>query len=77
MLIDIHVRKDDGSPGPMIASIVTPVSVLSVDPVSRAHAERLGLAIAGKGHEPYQDVGGIKHPFDDAQMAREQLRRHA
>ena len=35
------------------------------------------VLIAGKGHEPYQDVGGIKHPFDDAQMAREQLRRHA
>ena len=35
------------------------------------------VLIAGKGHEPYQDVAGVKHPFDDAQHACEQLRRHA
>ncbi|MDE2407696.1 MAG: UDP-N-acetylmuramoyl-L-alanyl-D-glutamate--2,6-diaminopimelate ligase [Xanthomonadaceae bacterium] len=35
------------------------------------------ILIAGKGHEPYQDVGGVRHPFDDAQQARAQLRRRA
>lgn len=35
------------------------------------------VLIAGKGHEPYQDVDGIKHPFEDAAVARECLRRHA
>ncbi len=35
------------------------------------------VLIAGKGHEPYQDVAGVKHPFDDAQIARALLRRRA
>ncbi|HRO63956.1 UDP-N-acetylmuramoyl-L-alanyl-D-glutamate--2,6-diaminopimelate ligase [Thermomonas sp.] len=35
------------------------------------------ILIAGKGHEPYQDVGGVKHPFEDAAVARECLRRRA
>ncbi len=29
------------------------------------------LLIAGKGHETGQTIGGITHPFDDAQVARE------
>ena len=48
----------------------------------RAAAIRLavGLArpgdvvlIAGKGHEPYQEIGGVKLPFDDRAVAREAL----
>ena len=26
------------------------------------------LLIAGKGHEKYQDVKGVKHPFDDVEV---------
>ncbi len=29
------------------------------------------LLIAGKGHEKYQDINGIKHPFDDLAIAKE------
>lgn len=29
------------------------------------------VVIAGKGHEPYQDVQGVKHPFDDRRVARQ------
>lgn len=29
------------------------------------------VLIAGKGHEKYQDVKGVKHPFDDKQVLRE------
>jgi UDP-N-acetylmuramoyl-L-alanyl-D-glutamate--2,6-diaminopimelate ligase len=28
------------------------------------------ILIAGKGHEPYQEVAGVKHPFDDLLVAR-------
>ena len=31
------------------------------------------ILIAGKGHEDYQDVGGVKHPFVDAVHAAEAL----
>jgi UDP-N-acetylmuramoyl-L-alanyl-D-glutamate--2,6-diaminopimelate ligase len=23
------------------------------------------ILVAGKGHEPYQEIHGVKHPFDD------------
>lgn len=29
------------------------------------------LLIAGKGHEKYQDINGVKHPFDDKQVLNE------
>ena len=28
------------------------------------------ILIAGKGHEPYQDVQGVKHHFDDHEEVR-------
>ena len=47
----------------------------------RAIARAVALArpgdfviIAGKGHEPHQEIGGTKHPFDDRLVAREALR---
>jgi UDP-N-acetylmuramoyl-L-alanyl-D-glutamate--2,6-diaminopimelate ligase len=33
------------------------------------------LLIAGKGHEKYQQIGDRVLPFDDAEVAREALRR--
>lgn len=29
------------------------------------------ILIAGKGHEDYQEIRGIKHHFDDAEVVRE------
>jgi len=29
------------------------------------------ILVAGKGHETYQEINGIKHPFDDRQIIRE------
>jgi len=37
--------------------------------------ERDVVLIAGKGHEAYQEISGVKLPFDDAQVARELLVR--
>lgn len=31
------------------------------------------ILVAGKGHEPYQDIGGEKRPFDDVHYARRAL----
>jgi len=33
--------------------------------------------VAGKGHEDYQEVLGVRHPFDDAQVARAALLERA
>jgi len=33
------------------------------------------VLIAGKGHETYQEIGGQRLPFDDAEVARAILRR--
>jgi UDP-N-acetylmuramoyl-tripeptide--D-alanyl-D-alanine ligase len=31
------------------------------------------VLIAGKGHEPYQEIAGVRHPFDDLAVARDVL----
>jgi UDP-N-acetylmuramoyl-L-alanyl-D-glutamate--2,6-diaminopimelate ligase len=31
------------------------------------------VIIAGKGHETYQEIKGVKHSFDDRVVAREVL----
>jgi UDP-N-acetylmuramoyl-L-alanyl-D-glutamate--2,6-diaminopimelate ligase len=31
------------------------------------------ILVAGKGNEKYQEVKGVKHPFDDLQMLKENL----
>ena len=33
------------------------------------------LVIAGKGHEPYQEIRGVRHPFSDLDAARVAMRR--
>lgn len=43
--------------------------------IAQALPEDLVL-IAGKGHEDYQEIAGVKLPFSDHQVAREALKRH-
>jgi UDP-N-acetylmuramoyl-L-alanyl-D-glutamate--2,6-diaminopimelate ligase len=55
---------------------------VEVDPDRRSAIEtaiaRAGrgdvVLIAGKGHEPGQEVAGVVHPFDDREVARAALR---
>jgi UDP-N-acetylmuramoyl-L-alanyl-D-glutamate--2,6-diaminopimelate ligase len=35
------------------------------------------VLIAGKGHEPYQEIAGVRHPFADAEHAARALERRA
>jgi UDP-N-acetylmuramyl tripeptide synthase len=35
------------------------------------------VLVAGKGHEDYQEISGVKHPFSDVQQARQALRHRA
>ena len=35
------------------------------------------VLVAGKGHETYQEVAGVKHAFDDMAVARELLEARA
>jgi UDP-N-acetylmuramyl-tripeptide synthetase len=35
------------------------------------------VLVAGKGHENYQEISGVKYPFDDALLAQDELNKHA
>jgi UDP-N-acetylmuramoyl-L-alanyl-D-glutamate--2,6-diaminopimelate ligase len=35
------------------------------------------LLVAGKGHEKYQDIKGVKHPFDDVAELKQALEGQA
>lgn len=74
-------------PAEIIGDIVAGVSGgargIEIEPdrraaILRAVAEaRRGdiVLIAGKGHEAYQEIRGVRHPFSDAAVAREALSR--
>jgi len=32
------------------------------------------ILIAGKGHEKYQEIKGVKHPFDDLEILKENIK---
>ncbi len=40
--------------------------------VALAHPDDI-ILVAGKGHEPYQEIKGVRHPFDDRQELRAAL----
>jgi UDP-N-acetylmuramoyl-L-alanyl-D-glutamate--2,6-diaminopimelate ligase len=74
-------------PAEIIGDIVAGVSGgargIEIEPdrraaILRAVAEaRSGdiVLVAGKGHEDYQEIRGVRHPFSDAAVAREALSR--
>ena len=40
--------------------------------IAEARADDIVL-VAGKGHEPYQEISGRRLPFDDREVARQAL----
>jgi UDP-N-acetylmuramoyl-L-alanyl-D-glutamate--2,6-diaminopimelate ligase len=86
VLTDDNPRGEDGDAiiEQILAGFTRPQRVV----VERDRATAIGEAIAsaqpgdvvlvaGKGHEPYQESGGRRRPFEDAAVARQALGRRA
>ncbi|MBI1175596.1 MAG: UDP-N-acetylmuramoyl-L-alanyl-D-glutamate--2,6-diaminopimelate ligase [Sideroxydans sp.] len=74
-------------PGDIIAAIVAGMDLQTcriiedreqaiMHAVSRAHAADTVL-VAGKGHEEYQEIRGVKYPFSDGEIVQRALRNWA
>jgi UDP-N-acetylmuramoyl-L-alanyl-D-glutamate--2,6-diaminopimelate ligase len=84
IVTDDNPRTEDGERivADILAGFADASGVIVLRDRAGAIAEAIGMAgaddvvlIAGKGHEPYQEIHGIKHPFDDTATARDILRR--
>lgn len=73
-------RSED--PEAIAAAIVVGMKLRPAIELDRAKAIRDAVAIAdvrdvillaGKGHEPYQEIAGLRHPFSDLEHARQAL----
>jgi UDP-N-acetylmuramyl-tripeptide synthetase len=67
--------------GQIAAGLREPQAALLIEDRAQAIAQTLAQAdsadvvlIAGKGHEDYQDIGGVKKPFSDVDQAQQALR---
>lgn len=49
---------------------VEPDRAAAIAQVVAAAQEQDVILIAGKGHEPYQEIAGVRHPFADGEQAR-------
>jgi UDP-N-acetylmuramoyl-L-alanyl-D-glutamate--2,6-diaminopimelate ligase len=89
-LADIAVVTDDNPRGEdgdaivdeILAGFTQPRDVVVERDRAAAIARAIGMAgagdivlVAGKGHEPYQEVAGVRVPFDDTQVAAGVLAR--
>jgi UDP-N-acetylmuramoyl-L-alanyl-D-glutamate--2,6-diaminopimelate ligase len=85
-LADVAIVTSDNprseEPLAIIEDVLRGAPELEIEPDRRAaivkaiEAAREGdvVLIAGKGHEQGQEIAGVKHPFDDREVAREALR---
>lgn len=78
LVTDDNPRAEDGDA--IVADILAGFSDRSAVQVERNRAAAIARAIgqaqagdtvliAGKGHEPYQEIAGVRHPFDDRSVA--------
>ena len=74
------------SPQSIIQAVMTGVNYQAVSVEDRAEAIRYAVKkakrgdlvlIAGKGHEEYQEIAGVKYPFSDMKVAEEALQEKA
>lgn len=84
VITDDNPRGEDGDA--IVAAILAGFDGLHAQ-IERDRAAAIAMAvaggkagdvvlIAGKGHEPYQDVAGVRRPFDDLEHARAALGAH-
>jgi len=86
IVTDDNPRTEDGDRivADIMAGFAEPAAVLVLRDRRAAIERAVGEAgendivlIAGKGHEPYQEINGIKHPFDDTGVARQAMEARA
>jgi UDP-N-acetylmuramoyl-L-alanyl-D-glutamate--2,6-diaminopimelate ligase len=79
IVTDDNPRSEDGDAivADIMSGFAQPQTVLVQRDRAAAISRAIGEAgpddivlVAGKGHEPYQEVLGVRHPFDDASIAR-------
>jgi len=85
-LADVAIVTSDNprseDPRAIIDEVLVGAPDLEVEPDRRAAIARAiegaregdVVLIAGKGHEQGQEIAGVKHPFDDREVARDVLR---
>jgi len=84
IVTDDNPRGEDGDA--IVAGILAGFADASRVVVERDRARAIALAVdaanaddivlvAGKGHEPYQEIAGVRHPFDDTEVAKAALER--
>ena len=82
VVTDDNPRREDGDAivADIMAGFARPQDVVVERDRRAAILRAIGDArpgdivlVAGKGHEPYQEVDGVKHPFEDGVVAREAL----
>ncbi|NZA28377.1 UDP-N-acetylmuramoyl-L-alanyl-D-glutamate--2,6-diaminopimelate ligase [Luteimonas sp. SJ-92] len=78
IVTDDNPRREDGDAivADVLAGFVDRAAVAVLRDRRRAIARAIGGAgpgdivlVAGKGHEPYQEIDGVRHPFDDTEAA--------
>ena len=86
IVTDDNPRREDGDAivAEIMAGFLDADAVIVQRDRAAAIARAVGDAgpddivlIAGKGHEPYQDINGVIHPFDDTQVARAAMEARA
>ncbi len=74
---EIGPGLDEGKTGRTVRVDVQPDRRRAIAAAVSAAAPGDLVLIAGKGHEPYQEIAGTRHPFDDREVVREALRGRA
>ncbi len=86
IVTDDNPRTENGDAivADIVAGFAKPASIVVQRDRAAAIAHAIAMAaandivlIAGKGHEPYQEIDGIQYPFDDTATARSALEARA